>query len=197
MTEQYFEGRPSSESAPREVEVRVLGRTLHFTTDAGVFSKDGLDRGTRVLIESVEILAGQRILDLGAGWGAVGVVLGAARGAVPTCVEQNERAAALCRENLRRNRVAGDVQVGNGFSPVAGQMFDAILLNPPIRAGKRTYYPWLLEAREHLEPGGALWVVVRTGQGAKSLRAELVRVGADVEDRAIEGGYRVYCARWG
>lgn len=196
MTEQYFTDRPHSESTPREVEVRVLGKTFHFTTDAGVFSKDGLDRGTRVLLESAAIHAGERILDLGAGWGAVSVVLGAARGAVPTCVEQNERAAALCRENLRRNRVAGDVRTGSGFSPVAGERFHHILLNPPIRAGKKVYYPWLLEAPAHLEPGGALWVVVRTGQGAKSLRAELVHVGAVVEDRAIEGGYRVYCARW-
>lgn len=196
MTEQYFSDRPRSESRPHEVEVVVLGRTLRFLTDSGVFSKDGLDRGSRLLIEAARVEPGARILDLGAGWGAVGVSLGAARRARPTLVERNARAAELCRENLRRNQVDGEVREGDGFAPVAGERFRHILLNPPIRAGKRVYYPWLEQAAEHLDARGQLWVVIRTGQGAKSLRAELVRVGAEVEDREIEGGYRVYSARW-
>lgn len=176
--------------------MHVLGHRLSFLTDAGVFSKGGLDRGTRLLLETARVGEGAAILDLGSGWGAVSVALGVARNARPTCVEQNSRAAELCSANLERHRVQGRVCVGDGFGTVAGERFEHILLNPPIRAGKRVYYPWLRQASEHLAPGGVLWVVIRTSQGAKSLRAELVRLGAEVTDEAVEGGYRVYGARW-
>lgn len=196
MTEQYFAQHPASASQRQEIAVHVLGHRLGFLTDAGVFSREGIDRGTRLLLETARIQEGASILDLGSGWGAVAVALAVACGARPTCVEQNARAAELCSANLERHHVQGRVRVGDGFRPVAGERFDHILLNPPIRAGKRVYYPWLGQAREHLRPEGVLWVVIRTSQGAKSLRAELVRLGAAVTDEAIEGGYRVYGVRW-
>jgi 16S rRNA (guanine1207-N2)-methyltransferase len=175
--------------------VTVLGRDFLCTTDRAIFSGNGLDEGTRVLLETVEVREGYRILDLGAGWGAVAVALGVRYGCEAVCVERNERAAALCQRNLERNRVRGKVLVGDGLDPVAGERFDLILLNPPIRAGKAVYYPWLHAARDYLRAGGALWVVVRTSQGAKSLRKELEVSYEDVYDAAIKHGYRVYRAR--
>ncbi len=175
--------------------MRVLGREFVCTTDRAVFSGKGLDEGTRVLLETAEVQAGARILDLGAGWGAVAVALGVRYGCEAVCVERNARAAALCQRNLERNGVHGKVLVGDGLAPVADERFDLILLNPPIRAGKGVYYPWLHKAKEHLRAGGSLWVVVRTSQGAKSLRRELEASYDDVRDAAIKHGYRVYCAR--
>jgi 16S rRNA (guanine1207-N2)-methyltransferase len=70
-----------------------------------------------------------------------------------------------------------------------------VLLNPPIRAGKKVYYPWIGQSREHLLPGGSLWLVVRTSQGARSLRDELRRQFPAVDDVAMDKGYRLYRAR--
>ncbi|MDA8346046.1 MAG: methyltransferase [Thermaerobacter sp.] len=193
--EHYFTSVPNARSEEQEVLLDVLGEEIRCTTDRAVFSGRGLDEGTRILLETVEVPRGARILDLGAGWGAIAVTLGVYYGCEVVCVERNERAAALCARNLQQNRVEGTVLVGDGLDPVAGQQFDLVLLNPPIRAGKAVYYPWLAAARGHLLPNGALWVVVRTNQGAKSLRRELEAHYSDVREVAIERGYRVYCAR--
>ena len=193
--EHYFSDTPTAPSEEQEVVLQVLGETLRCTTDRAVFSGKGLDEGTRILLETAQVERGAHVLDLGAGWGAVAVALGVHYGCTAVCVERNERAAALCARNLERNRVQGKVLVGDGLAPVAAQDFDLVLLNPPIRAGKAAYYPWLAGARARLRPGGALWVVVRTSQGAKSLRRELEAHYSEVRDAAIEHGYRVYCAR--
>ena len=76
MSEHYYTENPRSAHYERQIEVKALGRTLRFTTDAGVFSRDGLDKGTELLLDALPALTG-RVLDLGCGWGAVGVALGA------------------------------------------------------------------------------------------------------------------------
>jgi DNA-binding transcriptional MocR family regulator len=87
------------------------------------------------------------------------------------------------------------VVLGDGIAAAGDERFDLVLLNPPIRAGKKVFYPWLGGSRAHLQAGGALWVVVRTSQGARSLRDELRRHFPAVEDVAMDKGYRLYCAR--
>ncbi len=192
--EHYFSAEPKVASQEREVRFSVLGREYRCTTDTGVFGKAGLDEGTRLLIEHAAAWPGARVLDLGAGWGPVGVVIGQRYEAEVWAVESNARAAALCERNLERWGVHHRVVLGDGLEPITGERFDLILLNPPIRAGKKVYYPWLEGSRQHLRPGGSLWVVVRTNQGARSLREELTRHFAKVEDMAFDRGYRVYRA---
>lgn len=193
--EQYFSAEPKVESKEREVRFTVLGQQYRCTSDSGVFGKSGLDDGTRLLIECVRIPEGAKALDLGAGWGPLGVTIGHHYGAEIWAVESNARAAALCKRNLERWGVRHRVLTGDGLSAVGDERFDLVLLNPPIRAGKKVYYPWLGGSRQHLLPGGSLWVVVRTNQGARSLRDELSRHYEVVEDVAMDKGYRVYCAR--
>jgi len=193
--EHYFSRVPAVPSQEREVRFTVLGREFACTTDSGVFSADALDEGTRLLIEGARVREGGRILDLGAGWGPVGVALGTVAACEVWAVESNARAAALCERNLDRGNVPQRVLGGDGLGPVEGETFDAVLLNPPIRAGKAVYYPWLQGSRRHLEAGGALWVVVRKNQGAASLMAELERHYAAVQETARRSGYRLYCAR--
>ena len=167
MSEHYYTADPASAHDERRVSVRALGRELTFTTDAGVFSRDGLDRGTLALLEALPPLSG-RVLDLGCGWGAVGAFLGAANPALSLVLtDVNRRAAALARRNLAENGVKGEVVEGDGFEAVEG-VFDAIVTNPPIRAGKAVIYGLFDQARSFLKPGGALYLVIRKQQGAPS-----------------------------
>ena len=167
MSDHYYTENPASAHDERRIVLSILGQELTFTTDAGVFSRDGLDRGTELLLEALPELTG-RVLDLGCGWGAVGVALGKkypALGIVMTDI--NSRAVELARRNLAANGVKAEVVQGDGFQSVAGD-FDAIVTNPPIRAGKAVIYGLFAQARDRLRPGGALYLVIRKQQGAPS-----------------------------
>jgi len=190
MAEHYYTEQPSSAHAERAVEFEIFGRVLRCTTDAGVFSRDGLDRGTEVLLNALPPLSG-RVLDLGCGWGPVGLALGARDPALDIVMtDVNARAVDLARRNLAANGVAATVLQGDGFDAVEGT-FDAILTNPPIRAGKAVIYALFDRARVFLNPGGALYIVIRKQQGAPSALRHLQETwpAASIIDRA--SGYWV------
>ena len=186
MPDHYYTESPSSAHDERRITLRALGNALTFTTDAGVFSRDGLDRGTEVLLEALPPLTG-RVLDLGCGWGAVGTALGRKYPELEIVMTDiNQRAVDLARRNLAENGVRATVVQGDGFDPVEGR-FDAIVTNPPIRAGKAVIYGLFARARDFLKPGGALYIVIRKQQGAPSAlkylketfaRAEIVDRGS-------------------
>lgn len=168
MSEHYYTKSPTSEHDERTFSATVLGMTLSFRTDAGVFSKDGIDRGTRALVEAMPVLSG-RALDLGCGWGAAGIPLARKN---PACAfvltDINERAISLAEINARTNGAKNVCAVaGDAFEHVTGT-FSTIFTNPPIRAGKKTIYAMFLAARNRLDAGGALYVVIRKQQGAPS-----------------------------
>ena len=190
MSDHYYSEAPASDHDERQVKLNVLGQALTFTTDAGVFSRDGLDRGTEVLLESLPVLSG-RVLDLGCGWGAVGVALGARYPQLELVLTDiNRRAAELARRNLAANGVRGEVIQGDGFEAVTGD-FDAILTNPPIRAGKAVIYGLFAQARERLREGGALYIVIRKQQGAPSALKYLKTLYTDVRVIGRGSGYHV------
>ncbi len=167
MPDHYYTENPNSAHDERRITLTALGNALTFTTDAGVFSRDGLDRGTEVLLEALPPLSG-RVLDLGCGWGAVGVALGKRwPGLEIVMTDINSRAVELARCNLAENGVTATVLQGDGFAAVSGS-FDAIVTNPPIRAGKAVIYGLFEQARAFLKPGGALYIVIRKQQGAPS-----------------------------
>src|SRR3989442_14233504 len=138
MGEQYFARRPASRRRPAEIRVSVRGHPFTFLTDAGVFSRGDLDRGTELLLEALEVGPCELILDLGCGYGAIGIV--AARlsdGGHVILTDVNERAVGLARKNVTANGVGNaEVRLGSLYEPVGGLAFDHILCNPPIRAGR-------------------------------------------------------------
>ena len=190
----YFSQRPTSASEPTAFTVTLLGRALTFKTDAGVFSRARIDPGTRLLIESAPLPPAGRILDLGAGYGPIGIAVAKARPDLAVhLAEVNERAAELARENAALNGVRNvTVHVGDGFSALPqGVRFAAILTNPPYRAGKAVVYAWVDQSPEWLEPGGHLICVGQTKQGVKSLAAHMKAVFGNVRELEKGGGYRV------
>ena len=191
MTEHYYSEKPGVAHDEREVIYQALGMRFACVTDAGVFSRDGLDMGTRILLEALPELHG-RILDLGCGWGPVGTALGRRYSdARLVLTDVNSRAAELAARNLAANGVTNATVVqGDGFVAVEGK-FDAIVLNPPIRAGKAVIYAMFAEAAAHLNAGGALYIVIRKQQGAESAQKYLSTIYADVERIAREKGYWV------
>ena len=194
MNDHYYTESPASAHDERVVRLTALGNELTFTTDAGVFSRDGLDRGTEALLEALPALSG-RVLDLGCGWGAVGVALGKRQPALEIVMTDiNRRAVELARRNLDANGVRAEVVQGDGFENVTGA-FDAILTNPPIRAGKAVIYGLFADARAFLKPGGALYVVIRKQQGAPSALKYLKEIYAEAETIDRSGGFHVLRAR--
>ena len=190
MTEHYYTENPNSAHDEWQVDVRALGNDLRFTTDAGVFSRDGLDRGTEVLLNALPEPHG-RVLDLGCGWGAVGVALGKKYpGLEIVMTDINARAVDLARRNLAQNGVRATVVQGDGFEAVTGS-FDLIITNPPIRAGKAVIYGLFDRARDFLAPGGSLYVVIRKQQGAPSALKHLKEVYGDAEIVDREAGFWV------
>lgn len=189
--EHYYSAAPTAASDPRAVEYRALGMSFKCTTDAGVFCRDGLDMGTRILLEALPELSG-RILDLGCGWGPVGVALGKKYPEAEILMTDiNERAVALAEKNCAANGVHNaHAHVSDGFESISGT-FSAIVLNPPIRAGKAVIYGLFAAARAHLNQNGALYIVIRKQQGAESAQRYLQTIYSDVERIARDKGYWV------
>ena len=197
MSDHYYTANPASAHDERRMALTALGNELVFTTDAGVFSRDGLDKGTEALLNALPVPMEGRVLDLGCGWGPVGVALGKKYPALEIVMTDiNQRAAELARRNLAANGVQAQVVQGDGFAAVEGS-FDAILTNPPIRAGKAVIYALFREARARLNPGGALYIVIRKQQGAPSALKFLREVYDEAEVIDRSGGFHVIRARDG
>lgn len=194
MNDHYYTQIPSSDHAFREIQVHALGVQARFTTDSGVFSRDGLDRGTEVLLEALPPLKG-RVLDLGCGWGAVGVLLALKYPQLQVVMtEINSRAVELSKANLQKNGVQAQVLLGDGFEPVEG-VFDVILTNPPIRAGKQTIYTLFEQAGNFLSEDGALYIVIRKQQGAPSALKFLREHYREAEVIERSSGFWVICSK--
>jgi 16S rRNA (guanine1207-N2)-methyltransferase len=189
----YFTNDPVA-SARKTIRFVIRGRAFQMMTDSGVFSRSGLDFGTRTLLEHTEVPADAKILDLGCGFGAIGIVLGALFGAKVTMTDVNERAADLARENAALNGVDAAVVTGDGCESVSG-LFDVVLTNPPIRAGKQVVYRLFREAREKLNPGGRFVAVIHHDQGAKTAMRELATIFDTVELVDKHSGYYLISCR--
>ncbi|MBO2945828.1 class I SAM-dependent methyltransferase [Paenibacillus sp. F411] len=189
----YYSNNPESGHDRRKLDVVLRGTKLSFISDAGVFSKGGIDYGSKVLIEAMEFPAQAKVLDVGCGYGPIGLSAAklASAGHV-TMIDVNSRAVELAKENAALNGI-GNVTIleSDLFSSIQGEAFDVVLTNPPIRAGKETVHTIFEEAYRHLRDGGALWIVIQKKQGAPSARAKLESLFQQVEEVTKDKGYRI------
>lgn len=173
---QYF----SNENLPSQVrrtESQILGGSFIFFTDNGVFSKDGLDFGSRLLLESIPLEeVGANVLDVGCGVGVLGIVLNKLLGTTVDMIDVNLRAIHLAERNIKENRCSNiGVFESNCYENVT-KKYSCIITNPPIRAGKKIVYEIVMNAINYLEENGVLFLVIRKEQGAKSLISDLKKI---------------------
>ncbi|MCK8627629.1 class I SAM-dependent methyltransferase [Fructobacillus cardui] len=192
--EQYFTAQPDAAHDYQDFDFELLGNNLHFTTDAGVFSKRTVDFGTRTMLSvaaETDFPAG-RVLDLGTGYGPVGIAIAKALNKNIDMVDVNQRALDLAQKNANKNGVGSQVKVfqSNIYEAIQDQ-YALILVNPPIRAGKPVVTAMLQEAKNHLLPGGKLLAVLQKKQGAPSARKNLEAVFNDVSIAGKNKGYYV------
>lgn len=192
--EHYYTEEPKVPHDRRLIHFEAGAERYQFWTDRGVFSRQRVDRGTRLLLAEIEIPPAGRFLDLGAGYGVIGIVLASrAPEAWVDLVEKNRRAAALARVNLALNGVTNArILEGDGFEPVAGQRYHLIVTNPPLRAGRALVEHWMDQAYRHLVPGGRFYMVARTSQGARTLERLVARRFGSVVEAAKGGGFRLF-----
>ncbi|OIH97330.1 class I SAM-dependent methyltransferase [Curtobacterium sp. MCBA15_001] len=167
----YFSATPESQARPRQISVTLAGRTFSFTTAAGVFSPDGIDRGTRVLLGSVPPPSPEgALLDIGCGWGPIAVTMALhSPDAAVWGVDVNERVLDLARHNAEAAGVA-NVTVGLPSDVPADLRFRTIWSNPPIRVGKDELHDILTTWLPRLEVAGDAWLVVSKDLGGDSLQ---------------------------
>ena len=190
MTKMYFAENPDAKHDIHELNVELLGQRLTFLTDAGVFSKKMIDYGSRVLLSVLDIEAGEQVLDVGCGYGPLGLTLAKAQGVTATMVDINQRALDLAQKNAERNQISADIFQSNVYEKVSG-IFDHIISNPPIRAGKQVVHEVISGSYEHLTEGGDLTLVIQKKQGAPSAKSKMEAVFSNCEIVKKDKGYYI------
>ena len=152
----------------------VKGHKFTFLTDNGVFSKDGLDFGSRLLLESIPLdEVGAKVLDMGCGYGTIGIIINKLTNHDIDMVDVNLRAMHLARRNAKENGCSNiNIFESNCYQNITSK-YNTIITNPPIRAGKKIVYEILMSAKKYLEQDGNLFLVIRKEQGAKSIISDL------------------------
>jgi len=195
--EHYFVANPKSRPRYGLIRTYLRGKPFEFLTASGVFSKQRVDLGTRLLIESMLLPKKGCALDIGCGYGAVGIGAAAFNPRLYVIlVDVNARAVWLARQNVEKNIVSNaEVRRGCLYAPVKDLIFDCVLSNPPVSAGMETVKAMIVEAPRRMACGGVFQMVVKSKIGGKRLRTIFEEAFGNVEVLARESGYRVLLSR--
>ena len=167
----YFSNDDTVKSEIKKHDVIINNAKFSFYTDNGVFSKKGLDFGTRALLESLKDVSGD-VLDFGCGYGPIGIFIKKTFDTYVDMVDINKRSINLAIKNANLNNVTVNVFESNIYENV-NKKYDYIISNPPIRVGKKILYDILINAKNHLKSDGKMIFVVNKDQGAKSIIKDL------------------------
>jgi 16S rRNA (guanine1207-N2)-methyltransferase len=197
MIEHYFTEKPKSKPDLGIIRTYLRDKLFEFITASGVFSKTRIDPGTRLLIESMTLPEKGYALDIGCGYGPVGIVAATLNPKLHVVMtDLNERALWLTKENAKSNG-AENVEVRKGFlyEPVNDMKFETILSNPPTTAGMKIVLPIIEQAPQHLTKHGTLQIVVRSKISGKRLTTKIEETFGNIKIHARKSGYRVLTAK--
>ena len=193
----YFQDDPNLVSNIKEITFEINGITMKLLTDNGVFSKNNVDAGSYAFLKVLLPLdLGKHILDLGCGYGTIGLTLAKAHEeARITLADVNPRAVALCERNAGLLNLSPRVTIlqSDIYEKIEGP-YDSIVVNPPIRAGKLVTYRMYEEAKQYLIDGGSLYIVIRKAQGAESASRYIETIFGNVTLLKRDKGYYIYRA---
>jgi 16S rRNA (guanine1207-N2)-methyltransferase len=195
--EHYYNELPKSKANLGLVRTQLRGEPFEFLTASSVFSKTRVDLGSRLLIESMILPESGTILDVGCGYGAVGIAAATFNPRLHIVMtDVNARAVQLARYNCERNRVTNcDVRHGHLYDPVKGVTFKVVLSNPPVSAGMGTVKAIISGAAEVMDEGATFQMVIRSKIGAKTLPDLLIEHFGACDILARQSGYRVLSAQ--
>ncbi|MEL0463760.1 class I SAM-dependent methyltransferase [Streptococcus pneumoniae] len=190
MNKMYYAENPDAAHDIHELRVDLLGEKMTFLTDAGVFSKKMVDFGSQLLLKCLEVNQGETVLDVGCGYGPLGLSLVQAYGVQATMVDINNRALDLAKRNAEKNNVKATIFQSNIYEQVKGN-FDHVISNPPIRAGKQVVHEIIEKSKDFLEIGGDLTIVIQKKQGAPSAKSKMEDVFGNCEILKKDKGYYI------
>ncbi len=191
----YYDAAPSGELNINEIKHYIGDEAIAFYSANGVFSKDRIDFGSHFLVETVSEHCGEvrHMLDIGCGYGAIGISLALLHTQLSVdMVDVNQRAIQLTEKNIKRHQLAkrGAVYHVDAFDEKAGY-YDLVVTNPPIRAGKTVVFEIYQSAHRQLKAGAALYVVIQKKQGAPSSQKYLNQLFGNCTVAAKRAGYYI------
>ncbi|MBQ7640981.1 MAG: class I SAM-dependent methyltransferase [Acholeplasmatales bacterium] len=189
----YSKTQGDLESNPQEYIFNFKNNTFKFHTDSGVFSKDYIDYGTFAMLKAfIPNDIDLPILDMGAGYGPIGIVVSKLYNKKTVMCEINERAYNLILKNISENNANSIAYHSDLFEKLDNDMkFSSIITNPPIRAGKDIVFKIYEGSYERLAKNGELWVVIQKKQGAPSSKEKLTSLFGNCEIITRDKGYYI------
>jgi 16S rRNA (guanine1207-N2)-methyltransferase len=194
----YFENK-KIESQRKKIFCRFKGKVFMLWTDKGVFSKDEVDKGSLLLIKSTIEKIGvknKEILDVGCGYGLIGIILKEFGAKYVLMIDINKRATRLAKDNIKLNKIEGvEVKRGDFLEMIPEKKFDIVVCNPPIHMGKDIVIDITKKTKEWLKDNGVFLMVIMTRHGGKSIFEELTKIYSCVEEIDKESGYRIFLCK--
>lgn len=192
--EHYFTEKPTSQEKITKININLKEDSFSIFSATGLFSKQELDKASQLLIEKAQIKNNTKILDLGCGYGVIGLALLRKYDVEVVFSDVNERAVVITKKNLDYLKLKGTVIKSDLFENI-NDKFDAIISNPPYAAGREVCFSLIEESINYLNPEGTLQIVARHNKGGKTLSEKMFEVFGNVESVAKKSGFRVYLSR--
>ena len=191
--EHYFTSTPKSVDRFGLVRTSLCGKPFEFLTSSSVFSKRKVDLGTRLLIEAMVLPQTGNVLDIGCGYGAVGIAAAAFNPQLHVVMtDVNMRAVRLAKQNVELNKIVNaEVRYGCFYEPVLDLRFNCVLSNPPVSAGMETVKAIVKQAPTVMAPKASFQMVIRSKIGAKALPTLFNETFGNCTVVGRESGYRV------
>ena len=191
----YFENDINLKSNVRELSYKYNSSFFTFLSDNGVFSKKNIDYGSRLLLETYleeENINNIKVLDIGCGYGFLGIVISIITSSYVDMVDINKRAVHLTKRNIKKYELfKGETFVSDAYNEIKNK-YNVIITNPPIRVGKVKLLEILEGAFDHLEKDGRLYFVIRKDQGALSIAKIIKENKCEIDVINKEKGYFIY-----